>query len=355
MRIAINKYLLVLPLFIIFWGCSDEQRLTAKLNSAGSLDGPYSLPTIRVTDVSGGGSGFGFGAVSSFPGATADLGGIGIPSHIEGYWAKKGAPEAKVHARFFHIASPVDSELARQKIETLDAYYENFKSPYSLMQFVVDGERAMLLYSLGCYSKVADCTPKINADPNGWVVKDPKGGADVVVLFDGLGEASATAFPKSPFDTRRLDWEMVQHGEVSSYEVVDLDGSTADDNVELPAQVTANWQETINPEDDWEDWKYNYYALQHKIENPAQLESNIQAFRREAYDGYPKGSRVRIILNGPNIGIFYTEFCWLPDGVCTISEDPEKRWEYIPEIEDYGVVLYRGKAQQSDTPFDGNK
>lgn len=339
---------------ISLFACSEEtnqNRVVASISTAGSLDGPYSLPTIRVTDVSGGSSGFGFGAISSFPGATADLGGTGIPSHIEGYWAKKGAPEAKVHTRFFHISSPVDSELARQKIETLDTYYENFKNPYSLMQFVVDGERAMLLYSLGCYSKTADCTPKTNADPNGWVVKDPKGGADVVVLFDGLGEASATAFPKSPFDTRRLGWEMVQHGEVSSYEVIDLDGSRAGDNVELPAQVTANWQETINPQDNWEDWKYNYYALQHKIENLGQLESNIQAFRREAYDGYPKGSRVRVILNGPNIGIFYTEFCWLPDGVCTISEDPEKRWEYIPEIEDYGVVLYRGKAQQSDTPF----
>lgn len=343
---------------ISLFACSEESsqnRVIASISTAGSLDGPYSLSSIRVSDISGGSSGFSFGAVSSFPGATADVGGIGIPAHIEGYWAKKGVPEAKAHTRYFHISSPINSELARKKVETLEAYYKNFESPYSLVQFVVNGERAMLLFSLGCNSKLADCTPHENADPNGWVVKDPKGGADVVVLFDGIGESSATAFPKSPFDKRKLAWEMVQHGQVSSYQIVDIDGSIAGDDVELPSEITVNWQETINPKKNLEDWRYRYYKFQHKLENLNQLESNIQAFRKTAYDGYPKGSKIRIVLNGPNIGLFYTEFCWLPNGQCTTLEDTEKRWEYIPEIEDYGVVLYRGKALQSDTPFDGNK
>ncbi|WP_394211003.1 hypothetical protein [Enterovibrio calviensis] len=349
--------LLLLGSLISLSACSEYKttnRAIAGLANAGSLDGPYVLSSIRVTDSSGGGSGFGFGAVSSFPGASADIGGIGIPAYIEGYWSKED-PNTKGFSDYFHISSPIDSELARQKVETLENYYEDFGRHSAAVQFVVDGPRAMLLLSLKCYTSSKECTPRENADPNNWVVKDPKGYTDVVVLFDGVGETSPTAFPESPLDKRRLGYTKIQHGNVDTYEVIDIDGSVAEGSVEMPVTVTLKWRETINPDDDWESWHYRYYQFKHTLENPEQLEANIQTYRKEAFNGYLKGSRVQTVMNGEDVGIFYFEYCWMPsdDPPCKATEDPQKRWEYIPELDQYGVVLYRGKAQQSDTPFDG--
>ncbi|NAW65317.1 hypothetical protein CAG72_08815 [Photobacterium halotolerans] len=152
-----------------------------------------------IKDTRGSGASFAYGAVSGYSGASADIGSIGIPKHIDGYWAKYHADEDEL-INFYRISSPIDSNLAKQKIETLRNYYRSHKTLNTRIRVVVDSERVRVLYSMNCYSYRMDCTPRKNADPNGWVVRSPDDTTEVVVLFDGTGEASNTPFPGSPYD-----------------------------------------------------------------------------------------------------------------------------------------------------------
>ena len=68
------------------------------------------------------------------------------------------------------------------------------------MQVIVENERIQVLYTLVCVDLYSDCSPKENADPQGWVKKSPRDVTDVVVLFDGKGERSLTPFPDSPYE-----------------------------------------------------------------------------------------------------------------------------------------------------------
>ncbi|WP_202604038.1 hypothetical protein [Photobacterium halotolerans] len=168
----------------------------AEIGNAGSTTGPHIIKRMTVTDTNSGRSSFAYGAVSSYPGASADIGRIGIPKKVEGYWSK-GWDE---YEEYYYISSLIDSKLAENKIDTLRDYYKNHGDYMAAMVLAVDGPRVRLIYTLNCFAKFNDCAPRKNADPNGWVVRSPDDTTEVVVLFDGTGEASDTPFPGSPYD-----------------------------------------------------------------------------------------------------------------------------------------------------------
>jgi hypothetical protein len=192
------KLLLILATLLILTGCEEKPFYVASIGNAGSLDGPYSMAEISVADVLGGGGGFGYGAVNGYPGASADIGRMGVPKHIEGYWAKK-YPEGGFQY-YYKISADIDSELAEKKIRTLLNYYKNFDEKDGSMQVLVEDERIQVLYTLVCVDLYSDCSPKEDSDPNNWIEKSPRGVTDLVVLFDGKGEMSMTPFPDSPYE-----------------------------------------------------------------------------------------------------------------------------------------------------------
>ncbi|MDD1792780.1 hypothetical protein LRP50_06550 [Enterovibrio sp. ZSDZ42] len=347
-----SKSVSLLFVCLMLIGCSDEQEVYkthARLANAGSLDGPYGIIDVYATDTFGGRMGFGFGAVNGFPGASAAAGGLGVPNFIEGHWVKED-PTTRRDSVYFRISSPIDSELAKKKIETLENYYENYSTRWGTMQFAVDGPKAMLFFTLNCFD---DCTPRKNADPNGWVIKDPLSLTDVVLLFDGLGETSPSPYPKSRLDTRFLYYELAEYSGIDFSKIRDVDGQIAESAVEMPVYSKVAWSEAINPEDDLKAWKYRYYKFEHSMDDLDAQEAKIQAYRQGAFDGYLKQTYMQFLLEGDNVKITYSVSCYLPMTQCTVTEDPQKRWEYIPEIDRYGVVLFSGKADMSDKPFDG--
>jgi hypothetical protein len=87
--------------------------------------------------------------------------------------------------------------LAEKKMRTLQNYYEYYQPTYGSMQVIVDEERIQVMFTVGCYSYRMDCSPKEGGDPNGWVVMNPSGTTEVVVLFDGKGESSPVPFKVS--------------------------------------------------------------------------------------------------------------------------------------------------------------
>jgi hypothetical protein len=191
------KLLFVLTALHFLSACEEKPFYVANIGNAGSLDGQYGIRSMSVSDVLGGGGGFGYGAVNGYPGASADIGRMGVPKHIEGYWAKY---EENNKTTYYRISADIDSELAEKKIRTLRSYYEFFKGKTGSMQVVVERERVQVLYSLYCPSYRMDCSGKQGSDPNGWVIDSPIKGLDVVVLFDGKGEMFSTPFPDSPYD-----------------------------------------------------------------------------------------------------------------------------------------------------------
>ncbi|MGO2353616.1 MAG: hypothetical protein ACTH58_02650 [Marinomonas foliarum] len=192
-----NKLLLTLITIFLLTACEEKPFYVANIGNAGSLDGQYGIRSMSISDVLGGGGGFGYGAVNGYPGASADIGRMGVPKHIEGYWAKY---EENDKITYFRISADIDSELAEKKIRTLQNYYQNFKSNKGRMQVVVEKSRVQVIYTQGCYAYRMDCTQKEGSDPNHWVVRSPSDSTDVVVLFDGKGESSATPFPDSPYE-----------------------------------------------------------------------------------------------------------------------------------------------------------
>ncbi|PYF83197.1 hypothetical protein DFP75_102291 [Marinomonas alcarazii] len=195
---TMNKLFLILTTLLMLTGCEEKPFYVASIGNAGSLDGPYYLVSISVSDVLGGGGGFGYGAVNGYPGASADIGRMGVPKHIEGFWVKGWNKEEA----YYRISADIDSELAEKKIRTLRNYYQYFKGKTGSMQVLVEKERVRIFYTLYCSPSYDDCTPKPNADPNHWVEKAPESVRNVVVLFDGKGEMSLTPFPDSPYDDK---------------------------------------------------------------------------------------------------------------------------------------------------------
>ena len=195
-----RNILILLILSLSLTGCADEPFYVAELGTAGSTTGKHGIARMSIDDVLGGGGGFGYGAISGYPGAIADIGRMGVPKHIEGNWIKIEDELLK----FYKISAPIDSSLAEKKIRTMQNYYENFSTNSSAIQAVVDSDRVRVFFSPGCYELYDDCTPKKNADPNGYVERTPDKGSDIVVLFDGKGEYSPRPFPGTQFDQPRF-------------------------------------------------------------------------------------------------------------------------------------------------------
>lgn len=191
---AMNK-LLAFSLFtmlIAMAGCTEEKALIiAKVGNAGSVGGGYGINDLYVQTVSGNWVGFNYGAVNGYPGKSADIGGVGIPSHIKGSWRKGWDGEKKT---YFYIDAPIDSKLAEQKVNTLNSYYKKDKREFGVVQIVVNEERVQVLYSKICVQLIDGCQAKQNADPSNWVTRSPSDITDVVVLFDGKGTPSSTPY-----------------------------------------------------------------------------------------------------------------------------------------------------------------
>ncbi|MDE1236320.1 hypothetical protein [Vibrio aestuarianus] len=186
---------LYLALIFSLWGCGPESYMVDVGFTNGSTTGEHGVTNMSITSESGGKANFAMGAISSYPGAHSSGGRMGVPVHIDGYWAKGWEYPFESYHRI-SAAIPKDAEA---KMKVMDNYYKNFKRNYGSMQVIVDGPRVRVFYTKGCSITLNDCTPKKNGDPNGWVVKDPKGTRDIVVLFDGVGETSATPFPDTHF------------------------------------------------------------------------------------------------------------------------------------------------------------
>ncbi|WP_330961827.1 hypothetical protein [Photobacterium sp. 53610] len=186
----------LLALVFMMAGCSSfwGTKTVARIGNAGSLDGRYILKRILLQDVRGAWVNFGYGAVSGYPGASSDIGAISYPQNIEGFWSKGWDKNEK----YFKISAPIDLELAKQKIDTLRDYYEDYYDVLATVTVAVDGARIRVFYSLNCFDMDSNCTPRQNADPNGWVTREPDGATESVLLFDGIGESSDTPFPGSP-------------------------------------------------------------------------------------------------------------------------------------------------------------
>jgi hypothetical protein len=108
------KLLFVLTALLFLSACEEKPFYVANIGNGGSLDGPYIIGPISVADILGGGGGFGYGAVNGYPGKSADIGRMGVPKHIEGYWSKQN-PNARGYVAFYRISADIDSELAEKK------------------------------------------------------------------------------------------------------------------------------------------------------------------------------------------------------------------------------------------------
>ena len=209
------RFLIVVSMCFLLNGCFESKPvLVASIGNAGSLGGPHFIRDMWVSDIYGGGANFAYGSVQ---GCCASAGiGIGIPSAIKGEWEngagggssrekwqKRWKPEwgnfdENYDTKWFRIDDVIDTELARQKIETINHYYPNFKTN-GVMQVLVNKEQVLLLYKYSCNPnrKHNDCTIRENADPNGWVQSAPyskTGNTKVVVLYEGKGEVSDKPF-----------------------------------------------------------------------------------------------------------------------------------------------------------------
>lgn len=196
-------------------GCTEPPLPTkvASIGQSGSIGGHYGISKMFVGDINGGGAGFGYGAVSGCCASSSIA--IGVPSTISGEW-RSGWPEGyeknkeswrkqwedswgefPEEARWYRIVDKVDSELAKQKIRTMNNYYKNHTGN-SVMRVLVNEDKVMLLYAFSCTPELNDdCTVRENADPNGWVTTSPHSkhkGATAVVLYEGRGESSDKPF-----------------------------------------------------------------------------------------------------------------------------------------------------------------
>ncbi|WP_332404822.1 hypothetical protein [Vibrio metschnikovii] len=187
-------------LFLLFtigflWGCEPKPYTVDVGFTNGSTTGEHGVTNMSITSESGGKANFAMGAISSYPGAYSSGGRVGVPVHIDGYWAKGW----EYPFESYHRISAVIPKDAEAKMKVMDNYYKNFKSNSGSMQVIVDGPRVRVFYTKNCFDKFSDCTAKKNSDPNNWVIKSPHNVTDVVVLFDGVGESSATPFPDTHF------------------------------------------------------------------------------------------------------------------------------------------------------------
>ena len=209
------KRLTIIGLLVLLAGCLSEKPVSvSKISQSGSLGGPQFIRDMWVTDIYGGVGNFAYGGVQGCC-ASASVG-MGVPTAIEGswesgwgggYWAEEwkrrwkpewGNYDDVYDKKWYRIDGEIDSELAKQKIDTMNRYYKNHSVP-PIMKVLVDGPKVMLLYSILCVSDTTDdCTVNEGADPNGLLSPAPNRRSDsvamVAVLYEGMGEVSDKPF-----------------------------------------------------------------------------------------------------------------------------------------------------------------
>ncbi|WP_114787853.1 hypothetical protein [Vibrio tetraodonis] len=209
------KRLTIIGLLVLLAGCLSEKPVSvSKISQSGSLGAPQFIRDMWITDIYGGVGNFAYGGVQGCC-ASASVG-MGVPTAIEGswesgwgggYWAEEwkrrwkpewGNYDDVYDKKWYRIDGEIDSELAKQKIDTMNRYYKNHKAN-PVMQVLVDGPKVILLYRYICNSERPqnDCTVRDNADPNGWVKPAPYskyGNIMSVVLYEGTGETSDKPF-----------------------------------------------------------------------------------------------------------------------------------------------------------------
>ncbi|WP_325893731.1 hypothetical protein [Grimontia sp. NTOU-MAR1] len=329
-----------------FTGCTDDSIPRAKLGNAGSTDGPYGIKEMVVSDTSGGFSDFAYGFVSSYPGAYATISGLGIPTHVKGYWSKH--PESTTDSPiYYRIDSAINSKLATEKMKALENAYKNFEPSGASVQVVVDKAHLKIFYTFSCFSSSDDCSKKEGSDPNGWIVRSPKDITDVVVLFSGDGETSLKPFPTSPYDNRIIRAVNVGETVVSeaTLQDVDLVSHEVNDQIVLPTSFSVNWRKKLNPDAEYSKWQFDNYQLTGDFSALDMMEESIQAYRN-AMNGYIKTSTFDIFAEDENLVITYSADCLTdtPGQRCNVAEDPKKRWRYFDELGRHAVVLFEGKG-----------
>ncbi|HBC0002006.1 TPA: hypothetical protein KDX83_004233 [Vibrio parahaemolyticus] len=208
------RFLVAIGVCFLLNGCFESKPVSvASIGNAGTLGSPHFIRDMWVSDIYGGGANFGYGAVQGCC-ASSSIG-IGIPSAIKGewennfgsdYWKKEwkkrwkpewGDYDKNYGTRWYRIDDVIDSDIAKQKIETMNHYYKNHHAN-PVMKLLVDGERILLLYAYACTPEINDdCTVREGADPNGWVQIAPYSkhkNSTVVVLYEGKGKVSDKPF-----------------------------------------------------------------------------------------------------------------------------------------------------------------
>lgn len=323
----------------------------AQIGNGGSLDGAYSLRDIWVTSVNGGSAGFGYGAVNGYPGASASIG-IGVPRHIKGYWAK-GNEEGPGFQSYYRISADIDSELAEKKIRTLQNYYQNYETIWGVMQVEVEKSRIRVFFDRGCSPSLTtnDCTPKEEADPNGWVVKAPGSIRDVTVLFDGQGESSTTPFPGSPYDERTVWVEPFRLA--NKITLTDTEGKTATISRSIGdlTRIQGDWvvyEKTADPT----VFIDHYFHIDAPIDTNV-VKEKIQIMRKGlAHKYFATFSYIEVDDSG-NIKIYYRLVCTNNSELCDSLEE-SRASPFIIRSSDYflDILLFEGKAEELDAPFE---
>ncbi|MEF1257068.1 hypothetical protein [Vibrio sp. M260112] len=208
------RFLIAVSMCFLLNGCFESKPVSvASIGNAGSLGGPHFIRDMWVSDIYGGGANFAYGSVQGCC-KSASIG-IGIPSAIKGEWensfgssywkeewkkrweSKWGDYDKDYGTRWYRIDDVIDSELAKQKIETMNHYYKNHHAN-PVMKLLVNNDRVLLLYAYSCTPEINDdCTVRQGADPNGWVQVAPYSthkNSTVVVLYEGSGEVSDKPF-----------------------------------------------------------------------------------------------------------------------------------------------------------------
>ncbi|TMX46888.1 hypothetical protein [Vibrio sp. Hep-1b-8] len=208
------RFLIAVSMCFLLNGCFESKPVSvASIGNAGSLGGPHFIRDMWVSDIYGGGANFAYGSVQGCC-KSASIG-IGIPSAIKGEWensfgssywkeewkkrweSKWGDYDKDYGTRWYRIDDVIDSELAKQKIETMNHYYKNHHAN-PVMKLLVNNDRVLLLYAYSCTPEINDdCTVRQGADPNGWVQVAPYSthkNSTVVVLYEGRGEVSDEPF-----------------------------------------------------------------------------------------------------------------------------------------------------------------
>ncbi|WCN13695.1 hypothetical protein GV054_12125 [Marinomonas mediterranea] len=335
--------------------------VAANMLQGGSLDGRYSFGEVYLH--SGGGKTYvGVGGVGGYPGPTIAGGGIGVPSYIEGDWAKKYEDKTPGYHSYYRISAPIDATLAEKKIRTMLGYYKHYKPKYGTMQVAVKKEEIRVLFTLDCYEKWDDCTPNEGADPNGYVINAPQGSSDVVELFRGKGESSRLPFAASSFDPRnfRIHEHKSKHGKVALTNGLGV-ATRQQEEVTHLSHIKATWQQfdsefELDPNDDMNiiftppyDPNAPYFEVDAELDT-ALIEEKIQAYQtvHKRALGY---TVIQVILNGDGwLRLYYNSHCQteldrkLSDCFYVPIDDPNGWFTTVPLVGDKNQMARLRKA-----------